>query len=56
MRRKLGDKNTRKIFRSGSSYAITLPVELVNELNWREKQKVAVQKKGNYLIIKDWKK
>ena len=56
MRRKPEDKNTRKIFKNGSSYAITLPVELVKELGWKEKQKVVVKKKGEGLAVLDWKK
>ena len=56
MRRKLEDKNTRKIFKSGSSYAVTLPKEVVNELKWRFKQKVVVKKRGKGIIITDWKK
>ena len=30
-RRKIADKNIRKVFKSGSSYAITLPLELIQE-------------------------
>jgi antitoxin component of MazEF toxin-antitoxin module len=35
--------------------AVTLPIELMRELKWREKQKVVVTKRGNKLIIEDWK-
>ena len=56
MRRKLKDKSTRKIFKSGSSYAITLPKEVVNEFKWRLKQKVIVKKRGKDILITDWKK
>jgi len=43
-RRKLNERNTRKLFRTGrgSSVAVTLPIEIVRELKWREKQKVVV--------------
>jgi antitoxin component of MazEF toxin-antitoxin module len=54
MRRKLEDKNIRKIMKSGDSYAITLPISLVRELKWREKQKVVVKKRGKGLTIVDW--
>ncbi|MCK5459813.1 AbrB/MazE/SpoVT family DNA-binding domain-containing protein, partial [Candidatus Parcubacteria bacterium] len=37
-RRRLKDKNIRKIFKSGDSYAVTIPIEIVRELKWREKQ------------------
>ena len=53
---KLINKNVRKITKvGGKSLAVTLPKELVVELGWKEKQKVTVNKKGNKLIIGDWK-
>ena len=55
-RRKLEDKNIRKILKSGDSYAITIPIEIVRELKWREKQKVVVKKRGKGVSIVDWKK
>ena len=45
-RRKLEDKNTRKILKRGDSYTIALPIDMVRELKWREKQKVKVKKSG----------
>jgi len=56
-RRSLADNNTRKLIRlGGGSIALTLPIEMVRELKWREKQKVTVKKVGKTLVIKDWKK
>ena len=55
MRRKLADKNTRKIFKSGSSYAVTIPIEIIRVLKWKEKQKIIVKKRGNGISIIDWK-
>ena len=55
-RRKLEDRNVRKIFKSGSSYALTLPLEIVNDLKIRKGQKVAVKKSGKRIIVEDWKK
>ncbi len=40
----------------GRSIGVTLPIEMVKELKWREKQKVVIDKKGDRIIIKDWKK
>jgi bifunctional DNA-binding transcriptional regulator/antitoxin component of YhaV-PrlF toxin-antitoxin module len=54
-RRKTEEKNVRKIFKSGESYTITLPLELVKDLNWREKQKVVIERTHGGLTIKDWK-
>jgi bifunctional DNA-binding transcriptional regulator/antitoxin component of YhaV-PrlF toxin-antitoxin module len=34
--------------------SVTLPIEFVRELKWREKQKVVITKRGDSLIIKDW--
>ena len=55
-RRKLEEHNTRKLFRVGRGHtmAVTLPIALVRELGWREKQRVVVTKRGNRLIIEDW--
>lgn len=55
-RRKLEDKNIRKIFKSGSSYAVTLPIEIIRELKFKEKQKVVVKKREKGILITDWKK
>ena len=56
-RRKLTDRNTRKLLKnSGGSIQVTLPIEFIRELKWRNKQKVVITKKGNTLIIKDWEK
>jgi antitoxin component of MazEF toxin-antitoxin module len=55
MRRKLKEKNIRKITKvGGTSYAVTLPIEFVKELGWRERQKVVVKKVGKRLIVSDW--
>jgi antitoxin component of MazEF toxin-antitoxin module len=55
-RRKLKEKNIRKIIRSGDSYAVTIPIEVMRDLKWREKQKVVVKKRGKGVLIVDWKK
>jgi len=55
-RRKLGDKSTRKIIKSGNSYAVTIPIEVMRTLKWREKQKVVVKQRGKGVSIVDWKK
>ncbi len=58
-RRELDKRNIRKITKSGGdSYSVTLPIEAIRNLNWRQGQKVVVEvdKKRKRLIIKDWKK
>lgn len=57
-RRSIENSNIRKLTKSGGgkSISVTLPIEYIRELKWKEKQKVVVGKKGRTLIIKDWKK
>jgi antitoxin component of MazEF toxin-antitoxin module len=56
-RRKLVNKNIRKLTKASShSISVTLPIEMVKKLKWREKQKVVVDLKGKTIFIKDWKK
>ncbi len=56
MSEKLKNKNIRKITKIAKhSFSITLPIELVDKLGWKEHQKVVVKQKGKHLIIKDWK-
>ncbi|NQU77522.1 hypothetical protein HQ544_02380 [Candidatus Falkowbacteria bacterium] len=54
-RRKLKNKNIRKISSMGNhSLGLTIPIEILRELKWREKQKVIVKKRGRGLIVVDW--
>lgn len=55
-RRKIEDHNIRSLTKlaGGSSYAVTIPIEIVRELGWKSKQKLEVKKYGNGIIIKDW--
>ncbi|MFT7507757.1 MAG: bifunctional DNA-binding transcriptional regulator [Acidimicrobiales bacterium] len=48
---------TRKLSKvaSGSTYSVTLPIEFIRHLKWKEKQKLDVTLEGDTLIIKDWK-
>ncbi len=55
--RKTKNNNIRKIMRSGkTTLCVSIPVEYINKLKWREKQKVVVDLKGDKIIIEDWKK
>ncbi len=57
-RRKLNEEHVRKLQRTGengSSYTVTIPRELIEELDWRKKQKVVITRHGRTLVIKDWK-
>jgi len=55
--RKYSQRNTRKLIKLGAgSLALTLPVELVKKLKWKEAQKVVVKKIRGGIQVKDWKK
>ncbi len=55
-RRKTEDTSIRKLTKvGGKSIGLTLPIELVRELGWKEKQKVTVKRVRGGLVIKDWK-
>ena len=56
--RKIGQQNIRKIAKvgGGKSFGLTLPIEYIRKLGWKERQKVVVELKGRLLTIKDWKK
>ncbi len=54
--RKTGEKNIRKLTRVGkSSIAVTIPVEMLRELKWKERQKVILALKNGQITINDWK-
>lgn len=55
--KKAEDRNVRKLTKSGNgSIGLTLPIEIVRELKWREKQKVVVKRVHGGVLIRDWKK
>ena len=55
--RKYSQRNIRKLIKLGAgSLALTLPVELVKKLKWRETQKVVVKKIRGGIQVEDWKK
>jgi len=55
--RKMEEQNIRKLTKLGKqSIAVTIPIEIIRELKWREKQKVVLKKSGKKIIIEDWKK
>ena len=55
---KSNKKNIRKLTKMGGgrSFGITLPIDMLKELKWKEHQKLIVKKSGSRFIIKDWKK
>ena len=56
MNRKTNERNIRKLTKMGkASLGLTLPMEVIQELKWKEKQRVVVKKKGTKLVISDFK-
>ena len=53
---RFGKRNIRKITRSGTSLNVSIPIEILKKLGWKEKQKVTVRKIRGGVVIKDWKK
>lgn len=58
-RSRIEDRNIRKLKRTGKgnsgSFSITVPIELIRELKWKEKQKLIFKKRGKGILIEDWK-
>lgn len=56
-RRKDEEKHIRSLTKisGGSSYAITVPIEYVRKLKWKEKQKLEVKLIQDRIVIRDWK-
>jgi hypothetical protein len=53
--KKATEKNIRKLTKSGNgSIGLTLPIETVRELGWREKQKVVVKRVRGGLNVRDY--
>jgi bifunctional DNA-binding transcriptional regulator/antitoxin component of YhaV-PrlF toxin-antitoxin module len=55
-RRKIEQRNLRSLTKvaGGSSYSVTIPIEYIRKLKWREKQKLEVKLYQDRIIIRDW--
>lgn len=55
--RKFEERNIRKITKmaGGASYGITIPIDMMRGLGWREKQKVNVKRIPGGIVIRDYK-
>jgi len=55
--KKSNETNIRKLTKTGGkSIGLTLPIEMVREIGWKEKQKVKVTRVKGGFLVKDWKK
>jgi bifunctional DNA-binding transcriptional regulator/antitoxin component of YhaV-PrlF toxin-antitoxin module len=54
-RRKIGQEHIRNIQKSNGSYLVSIPIELIRELGWVERQRVVITRSGaGKLVIKDY--
>ena len=55
-RRTLEERHIRKLTRTGrgKSVSVTIPIEFIRELKWRDRQKVVVTRYGKGVRIVDW--
>ncbi|TRZ78173.1 hypothetical protein D4R87_01190 [bacterium] len=51
------NSHIRKLGKSGGSTSIslTIPIDIIRNLKWRDNQKVVVKQYGKGVLIKDWK-
>ena len=54
--KKYQERNIRKITRNGGSLNVSIPVEILKKLGWKEKQKVVGKKIKGGVVIRDWRK
>ena len=54
--KKYQERNIRKITRNGGSLNVSIPVEILKKLGWKEKQKVVAKKIKGGVVIRDWRK
>ncbi|PIT90961.1 hypothetical protein COU17_03345 [Candidatus Kaiserbacteria bacterium CG10_big_fil_rev_8_21_14_0_10_49_17] len=57
-RRKINERNIRKLGKGATSYYVTVPIEVVRDLDWQKGQKLVVEVDARHkeLIIRDWEK
>jgi len=56
-RNKKEEREVRKLTKMGKkSIGLTLPIEIVRELGWREKQRVAVKRIKGGIAVRDYRK
>ncbi|MCB9823271.1 AbrB/MazE/SpoVT family DNA-binding domain-containing protein [Candidatus Nomurabacteria bacterium] len=53
--RRSGEQNVRNITKNSTgTYQVSLPIDLVRTLGWKQGQKVVFKKRGKDLVIVDW--
>jgi len=55
-KRKTNKEQIRIIQQSKGGYHVSIPIDIIRSLNWKERQKVVVKKYGkDKVLITDWK-
>lgn len=54
---KLTDRSIRKLSKvaSGNSYSVTIPIDIVRAMKWKERQRLVITREGRHVVIKDWR-
>lgn len=56
-RRPTHQDNIRKLTKlGGASIGVIIPISIIRALGWKERQKVRVTKRGQTVVVEDWKK
>lgn len=57
-RRKINERNIRKLGKGATSYYVTVPIEAVRDLGWQKGQKLVVEIDARHseLVIRDWER
>ena len=54
---KAGQQNNRVLTKNNTgTYTLSLPIEFVRQLKWQDGQKLTLEKRGQTIILKDFKK
>ncbi|MDZ7786191.1 MAG: AbrB/MazE/SpoVT family DNA-binding domain-containing protein [Candidatus Saccharibacteria bacterium] len=53
--RKMGEQHIRSLTQNKTgTYQVSLPIRVIREMGWRERQKLTVTRQGKKLIVQDW--
>ena len=51
------EASIRKLTKNGrNSYYINIPIDIIRQLKWRERQKLTVKLSRGKVVVADWKK
>ncbi len=54
--KRIGSEHDRRLLaNSTGTYMVSLPINMVRNLKWRQGQKLTIRESGKKLIIEDWK-